>query len=705
MNFVFIFLKYIAFTSLSFNLFLRPRLFRESLLYHFQVIILIGFFVPTKGLCQTPIADSLQRLVLHSPDDSNKVNRLNDWASDLFDATKYDETKMLAEDALSLAKKIGYKKGQAVAYTNLGLVATENGEYDDALDSYSAEMGSWKDLKSTVNVGRCYNNIGLVYWRQAKYFQALKYNNLAVEARELVKDTLGLAYSHQNIGNVLFQIGKYPEAVQSFLLSLKYYRVRRDTSEMADVQNSLGAVYCELKEYQKAIQSHEQGIMLNGDERFSADAISNIGNAYFRQKKFEEALKYYVKALNIREKYSDDAGIAISHLNIGAVYQNQNKQREALESLFKSLRIGQSINNATFISAAHLNIGISYGLQKKFAQARASLNKSLSLANENSMLELVRECYLELTTLDSVQGDWQSAFSNYKNYVSIRDSMINQEKIGEIKYLTYKYETDIEKEKTQIENAKEIAIANERTINQRYQWIFGVILTSLIGGFSFYNFKKKKEKALDLVKREALNAQMSDHFISNTIDSINTFIENNEKDKASEYLLLFHRLIRRVLENSFQKLVPLESELGVLQWYFELEKLRYKENNLVLKVDIDVEIDPKNILIPPLVFQTLVENSIKHGFKKSQGGIIILSVKDNQGILECAVEDNGMGRSASMLSKEDGQSAYGSHLAERLVTLSGGINTKDSYKVVDLHDLEGNASGTRVAFKLPIILN
>jgi len=664
--------------------------------------------VPAKGLCQTPIADSLQRLVLHTPEDSNKVNRLNDWASDLFDATKYDETKKLAKVALSIAKKIGYKKGQAVAYTNLGLVATENGEYDEALVSYSAEMGIWKDLKNTVNVGRCYNNIGLVYWRQAKYFEALKYNNLAIQTREVVKDTLGLAYSHQNIGNVLFQIGKYPEAVQNFLLSLKYYGVAKDTSEMADVQNSLGAVYCELKEYQKAIQSHEQGMMLNGDERFSADAISNIGNAYFRQKKFEEALRYYVKALNIREKYSDDAGIAISHLNIGAVYQNQNKQSEALESLFKSLRIGQSINNATFISAAHLNIGISYGLQKKFDQARASLNKSLALANENSMMELVRECYLELATLDSVQGDWKSAFSNYKNYILIRDSMIDQEKIGEIKYLTFKYETDIEKEKAQLESANEIAIANEKTKNQRNWWVFGAMLASLIGGFSFYNFKKKKEKALDLAKREALNAQMSDHFISNTIDSINNFIENNEKEKASEYLLLFHRLIRRVLENSFQKLVPLESDLGVLRWYFELEKLRYKENSLVLEVDIDDEIDPENTLIPPLVFQTLVENSIRHGFKKSQGGIINLSVNDNQGTLECAVEDNGMGRSASMLSREegeDGQTSYGSHLAERLVTLSGGIKTKDSYKVVDLHDLEGNASGTRVAFKLPIILN
>lgn len=569
-------------------------------------------------------------------------------------------------------------------------------------------MEIWADLKNSNKMGDCYNYIGLVYWYQAENFEAWKYYDLALKKREVSKDTLGLAHTYQNIGNVFIQIGKYPEAVQVLLLSLKYYEVKKNSVMMADVLNSLGGVYYHLKDYPKAIQFHQESLILNSDEEFSANPISNIGNAYFGQKKFEEALKYYTSSLKIREKFSDDVGMAISQLNIGAVYQNQNKHTEALESLLKSLEIGQRKNNAAIISAAYLNMGISYGAQKKFAQARSFINKSLELAKEESMLEYVRESYRELTTLDSVQGNWQSAFSNYKNYIVIRDSMINEGKTGEIKYLTFKYEADIQREKTQIENAKEIAVANERTKNQRNGWLFGATLAALIGGFSFYNFKKKKEITLNHAKQKALKAQMSDHFISNTINSINAFIENNEKEKASEYLLLFHRLIRKVLENSFQKLVPLESDLAVLRWYFELEKLRFKENSLMLDLNISDEIDSEDTLIPPLVFQTLVENSIKYGFKKSQGGIIHLSVKDNQGKLECSVEDNGMGRSAAMLSREegqDGQTSYGSHLAESLVTLSGGMNTKNSYKVVDLIDGEGKSAGTRVEFRLPIISN
>ena len=70
---------------------------------------------------------------------------------------------------------------------------------------------------------------------------------------------------------------------------------------------------------------------------------------------------------------------------------------------------------------------------------------------------------------------------------------------------------------------------------------------------------------------------MSDHFISNAMNSINQFIINNEKEKAIKYLLIFNRLIRRVLEKSIQKSITLKEDIEILTDYLELEKLRFIE--------------------------------------------------------------------------------------------------------------------------------
>lgn len=676
---------------------------------YFQVTIFILFFISGSAFGQRPLVDSLKNALAASKEDSNRVDILIDLGVEFVDSFQLVEAKKYANEALLLSQKLGDKARESLALFNLGVVFSEEQNWEEAIKCYEQSLKIWQERKRKKLIAECYNNIGEGRWNQGLLFESLKNHNLALSIREEIKDTMAMAFSHQNIGNVFLRFGKYPEAVQSYLLSLKYYGVKRDTAKMAVIQNSLGAVYYQLKDYPTAIRYHEESLTLDSDEKVSSDPLSNLGLAYFGEKKFEAALEYHAKALKVREKQSDYGGIAISHLNISAVYQGQGRHEEALQSLYKCLEIGERLEHPVIISAAKINMGISYGVQKKFAQAKNSINEGLALASENSLLEHVKEGYRELATIDSIQGDWQSAFSNYKKYILIRDSLINEEKTGEIKYLMYKHESDMEKAKVQIENAKEISIANERTKNERNIWLIGVTSAVLIGGFLFYNFKKKKEgeikEKVTAVRQEALNAQMSGHFISNTVDSINRFIESNDKEKASEYLLLFHSLIRRVLENSFQKLVLLESDLGVLQRYFELEKMRFKEKNLLLELNVGEEVDLQNTLVPPMIFQTVVENSIKHAFKKSQGGLIKVSIKENLDILECTVEDNGIGRSAAELSREVEEVAYGSSLAERLVSLSGGLKGKGIYRVIDLFDEAGKAAGTRVEFRLPVISN
>lgn len=684
--------------------------------------IYISFFqfllsanIPVDLNAQTGIVDSLKKLLVISEEDSNKVDILNNLCAELIDSSQLTEAKRFADDALSLAQKVNDKVGESVALVNLGNAFADEGNSDEALRYYQQALNIREALKRKKGMAECLNNIGITLWAKSQFSEALKNHTRALSLREELKDTMGMAFSYQNIGNVFIEMGLYPNAVENYLNALKIFERKGVRFRVADNYNNLGAVYWHQKDYNESVKSFQKCLEILNElniEQRTSNTLSNIGNVYLEQNKFPEAIQYYRLALDVQEKYKDVRGISNSYLNIGAVFQKENKHDSALKYFFRSLNLALEQKNQDGISAAQLNIGISYRNQKKYKLAGSYVNRSLSISKEINMIERIRDTYEEMSVLAGIQGNWEEAFNNYKTYVTYRDSLLDEKSIIETVQLRERYEYDKQKELDALINENKLALMRDRVQNQRTIWLIAFLSLLIIGFFSINFMIKRKdyrfEQKIAEVKQEALNAQMSGHFISNTVDSINSFMEANDKEKASEYLLLFHRLIRRVLRNSFQKLVPLESDLGVLQGYFELEKLRFKESSLTLDVNINDEIDPQNTLIPPMIFQTVVENSIKHAFKKLQGGIIKISIKESLGVLECAVEDNGMGRNASKLSKEErqgGETSYGSGLAERLVTISGGFKGKSSYKVIDLLDQEGKAAGTRVEFKLPIISN
>jgi LytS/YehU family sensor histidine kinase len=226
----------------------------------------------------------------------------------------------------------------------------------------------------------------------------------------------------------------------------------------------------------------------------------------------------------------------------------------------------------------------------------------------------------------------------------------------------------------------------------------------LITGLVFY-FRRRIEKnkyhlEMASLRQAALNAQMSDHFIGNSMDSINGFIQNNDKAKASDYLTRFSKLIRNVLVNSQEKLVPIEDDLEVLKGYMELESLRFPDGGLTYDIVVDKTIDISQTLIPPMVLQILVENSIKHGFRSTDSGKVIIEIQRKGHMIECKVEDNGRGIDASPNSTSKRISIGGS-LAERLVRTAGHNNRNTTYSTINILNSQSKPIGTAVQFSIP----
>jgi two-component system LytT family sensor kinase len=108
---------------------------------------------------------------------------------------------------------------------------------------------------------------------------------------------------------------------------------------------------------------------------------------------------------------------------------------------------------------------------------------------------------------------------------------------------------------------------------------------------------------------KALKAQINPHFLFNTLNTIAELI-HADSDKAEETVERLAELFRYVLNGSERGLVPLEEELGFLDDYLEIERVRFGDR---LRVTREIAPEVLDLLVPSLVLQPLVENTIRHG--------------------------------------------------------------------------------------------
>jgi LytS/YehU family sensor histidine kinase len=201
---------------------------------------------------------------------------------------------------------------------------------------------------------------------------------------------------------------------------------------------------------------------------------------------------------------------------------------------------------------------------------------------------------------------------------------------------------------------------------------------------------------------KALRAQMNPHFIFNSLNSISDYIAKQDVKTADRYLTKFAKMMRLILENSEHKQISLAEDLKALELYMQLEALRLNDK-FSYEIKIDDEIDQDITMIPPLILQPFVENSIWHVISQKEGrGKILIEIKKENEMINCAVEDNGVGRNHLMQYEPNGISkkSLGMKITRsRIDILNQPGKTRGAVELLDL------AKGMRVEIKFPLALN
>ena len=216
----------------------------------------------------------------------------------------------------------------------------------------------------------------------------------------------------------------------------------------------------------------------------------------------------------------------------------------------------------------------------------------------------------------------------------------------EIIELQTKYET--ERKEGQIKALSQENEFQDLKLRQSRGFLFGlgglVVAVLLFAWLILRQNKLRNEQQTLLLQQKLFRSQMNPHFIFNSLTSIQNYILEENPDKASKYLSRFSKLVRNILDSSTEEYVTLQEEIQTIENYLELQKIRFQDK-FDYTIEVDEAIHPENIVIPPMLAQPFIENSIEHGIKHrpSKGDIFIrFTLKNGSVVFE--VEDNGIGR-------------------------------------------------------------
>ncbi|WP_273273099.1 tetratricopeptide repeat-containing sensor histidine kinase [Maribacter polysiphoniae] len=571
-----------------------------------------------------------------------------------------------------------YYSGQAYAYNQLGRRYRDISQFPQAIRLHQAALEAATKEDNLEFRVYSLNMLSVIHRRRDAIKSALDYSQEALELAETVKNPSeglkrSINVSLNGIGNLYQTLEQYDLAIEQFRKSLK-------------LENELG---------------NKLGLAINHQ---------NIGECQEMQGKLDEALKSYRTSLAYNEEINSENGKVICKNSIAHVYLAQHKLDEALEILEPTLLSSQEIGDKYLTSGVYINLGRAYLLKDNLKKAQINLDQGLAIAERHNLPSNISLANSYLSELAEKQGNYKKAMTYYKLAQEFEEKTINERNLRYVGDMISRY--NIEKKNNEIEiiNKDYEIVKLKLRKNQTRLLIGGFALILLTGVFYilYRQYQLKNDKKLLTLEQSMLRSQMNPHFLFNSLNSIKLYIINNDKKNAVHYLNKFSKLVRKILEASSLKEIPLAEELETVELYMNIENIRFS-NEINFKITIDKDIDIHTIKIPSLILQPFLENALWHGLSSKTGekSIDLHVSRGNNNFIDISITDNGVGRDAAETIKKSKvlkRKSVGIEITkERLANFAKDYQNTFDVTIIDLFDEKKKASGTKVVLHLPTI--
>ena len=588
-------------------------------------------------------------------------------------------------------------------------------EAKTALNYNQSAVQSAKKSRINLRVAEAYQNRSFVFMTLNNKDSSIYYTQLASKYAKRTDSKISLAISFHNEAIVLAHFNTLDLAVSKELLALQIAEKINDTYFQSIYNRAIAEYSLEVSNYKEASTYLLKSYRISErtkDERNKAICDIIRGGISLHVSGPESAVSLLISGIKKLKSLKQIDWIGQGEEFLGSAYAKAGNTTDALKSYNTALLNYTKLGNKDKLASIQEKIGIVYYTKSDLKQAAYYFNNSIENRLEQREQNKIYITYNWLSKLNSKKGNKEQAYVFLKKYVDFLELNTTSNDARKIEQMTItssreERERIIELQSETLEKQlKEKKILQLQSDRQLFGIIFIVVIVFL--GIIIVIFRMRQNRALQEqqaaeMSQSLLRSQMNPHFIFNAMSVIQSYIYENTPERASKFLVNFSRLMRLILENSPKEFIPIAIEEEILNKYLTTQKSRF-ENRFDFAIHIEEDLFFKRAMIPPMITQPFIENAIEHGqLHTVENGLITISIKENNKLLEISITDNGIGRlKAGKKKKSKTHNSMALNITnERIQILNKKYKSKGSLTIQDLN--HENNSGTSVLICLPII--
>jgi two-component sensor histidine kinase len=447
-----------------------------------------------------------------------------------------------------------------------------------------------------------------------------------------------------------------------------------------------------IKKAEKIIVSLEEDYKTPFHYNWLAMAYETVYTHTERMTLLDTALLYATKAKVAALEYRDYLEVTQAFRVFEAYSYHKGNMKNSAAFVDSALFYAKKVKTPTNLSALYLTKADGLAEMQQNAEAMRWLDTSIFYTEKYQHgAPASVSTYLEAARIYNTAGNLPASYAAFKKYERLKDSLFKIQRTEKINELEQRYNK----------------VKNEKTIKELDQQKSIYLLLALAGllalvGLVFFirqQSLKSKQKIMETEQR--LNrARMNPHFFFNALSSLQSFaLQENDGKALASNLSKFSHIMRETLESTYKEYVTLEQEKDFLQEYLELQRMRFPQK-FSYTITIDETIDSDQVVIPSMILQPFVENSIEHGFTgiDYSGDITVTFLREAKD-LHIAITDNGKGLAVYDKENNEHISRASQIIRDRIYLLNVKLKTRASFSI----DNAANGKGVTVSIKLPLL--
>jgi len=442
-----------------------------------------------------------------------------------------------------ISEENGLNERLIKANINIATVLLQTSQFDEALSLFYESYELLEASEDSILAAQCLNNIGLVYMSTNRYSEALKYFRRSLRVFiNAVKPAL-INYARGNIAYIYSYQGKIDSALIEFYEILEIRKDLNDLYGMVTTHNNIAANLMLQGHVARALDHYQETVAISeqiNDKDGMALAMTQIASTYIQIGELDSASTYYQYALDLRREMQTLPGITTlllklanieidkSHYEKATSYLEESKElciqvkdsaklsdvmvsearintktgnyNAALEQLLNAAEIQRSFSDSVRLATTFHNLGELQMKRNNISAAKPYAELALNISQKYGGIEHKRNAHNLMYKVLKASGHPDKALSHLEAYVSLRDSLHNDENRNTL--MRYRLQFEFEKKELKLQASRaekdaQTAIQVERQQRTIYALSGGALLLLVAGGGSFFLYRQRqRNKAL-----------------------------------------------------------------------------------------------------------------------------------------------------------------------------------------------------------------